>query len=104
MKLIEPGAIKTDFYGRSSDKATQTDIPAYRDLIQRLVSKMETISSTGSPPEVTAAVIYQAATDGSDQLRYPAGGNASGILSLRKLLPDWAFTRMIRSLLVSSQK
>ncbi len=101
VKLIEPGPIKTDFYGRSCDKATQTDVPAYRDLMQRIASKMETISSTGSPPDFTAAVIYQAATDGSDQLRYPAGGNASSILSLRKLLPDWAFTRMIRSLLTS---
>ena len=50
----------------------------------------------GSPPEVTAQAIYQAATDGSWKLRYPAGGNAGLLLGLRKLLPDAWFTALIR--------
>jgi NAD(P)-dependent dehydrogenase (short-subunit alcohol dehydrogenase family) len=101
IKLIEPGPIQTDFYGRSSDIASQSDVPVYNQFMQRIIPMMERIGSKGSPPEVVATIIYHAATDGSDQLRYPAGGNASALLALRKLLPDWAFTQMIRSLLVS---
>lgn len=99
VKLIEPGPIKTNFYGRSAVLANQTDIPAYHALIHRVMPIMERIGTSGSPPETVAAVIYQAATDRTHQLRYPAGGNAGALLGLRKLLPDWAFTQMMRSLL-----
>ncbi|MCS6813357.1 MAG: SDR family oxidoreductase [Cyanobacteria bacterium] len=99
VKLIEPGPIKTDFYSRSAVFVDQTDIPAYRALIRRVMPIMERIGTSGSPPEAVAATIYQAATDRTHQMRYPIGGNAGALLGLRKLLPDWAFTQMMRSLL-----
>lgn len=96
VKIIEPGAIKTDFYSRSISVAQRAGLTVYNDYIQKTLPKMNRAGENGSPPELTAKVIYQAATDGSWKLRYPAGGNASFILGLRKLLPDAWFTALMR--------
>jgi NADP-dependent 3-hydroxy acid dehydrogenase YdfG len=96
VKIIEPGAIKTDFYGRSVNVAKKAGLTAYDDYIDRTLPKMDRAGANGSPPSVTAQAIYKASTDGSWKLRYPAGGNASLLLSLRKLLPDAWFIGLMR--------
>ncbi|MBW7459631.1 hypothetical protein ACFOLF_29870 [Paenibacillus sepulcri] len=44
-----------------------------------------------SPPEYAAEIIYEAATDGTNQLRYIVGEDAKEVLKLRKELDDTAF-------------
>ncbi len=100
VKLVEPGPIKTDFYGRSADSGSQPDLGIYQDFSDRVMPKMQAAGVDGSPPEVVAEVIYRAATDGSQKLRYPAGKNAALLLTLRKLLPDHWFIGLIRQMLV----
>ena len=97
VKIIEPGPIKTDFYGRSADPATRPGLTAYDAFVAKVLPKLKQAGDSGSLPEVTAAVIYQAATDSSQRLRYPAGGNAGLLLLLRKLLPDRIFSTIVRS-------
>ncbi len=96
VKIIEPGAIKTDFYSRSITVAKQAGLTVYDAYVQKTLPQLDRAGADGSPPEVTAQAIYQAATDGSWKLRYPAGGNAGLLLGLRKLLPDAWFTALIR--------
>jgi NAD(P)-dependent dehydrogenase (short-subunit alcohol dehydrogenase family) len=96
VKIIEPGAIKTDFYGRSITVAKKAGLTVYDDYVKRTLPKMDKAGENGSPPEVTAQAIYKAATDGSWKLRYPAGGNATFLLTLRKLLPDAWFIGLMR--------
>jgi NADP-dependent 3-hydroxy acid dehydrogenase YdfG len=96
VKIIEPGAIKTDFYGRSINVAKKAGLTAYDDYIDRTLPKMDRAGANGSPPSVTAQAIYTAATDGSWKLRYPAGGNARFLLTLRKFLPDAWFIGLMR--------
>ena len=96
IKIIEPGAIKTDFYTRSTTVAKKAGLTVYDAYINKVLPKMNRAGADGSPPEVTAKAIYQAATDRSGKLRYPAGGNASFLLGLRKLLPDTWFIAMLR--------
>jgi NAD(P)-dependent dehydrogenase (short-subunit alcohol dehydrogenase family) len=96
VKIIEPGAIKTDFYSRSLSVAKQVGLTAYDRYVERVLPHLDQAGAQGSPPEVTANAIYQAATDGTWKLRYPAGGNAGLLLALRKLLPDAWFTALIR--------
>jgi hypothetical protein len=55
------------------------------------------LDEKGSTAEMVAEVIYQAANDRSDRLRYPAGNNVSFFLKLRKLLPDSLFFKLVRS-------
>jgi NAD(P)-dependent dehydrogenase (short-subunit alcohol dehydrogenase family) len=97
VKIIEPGPIKTDFYGRSLQLSTKPGLEDYDNYIQATLPQMNRAGDSGSPPDVTARVIWQAVTDGSWQLRYPAGGNAGLLLALRKLLPDALWTRFLRS-------
>jgi NAD(P)-dependent dehydrogenase (short-subunit alcohol dehydrogenase family) len=96
VKIIEPGPIKTDFYSRSISVAKQAGLTVYDNYIQKTLPQMDRAGVDGSPPEVTAQVIYRAVTDGSWKLRYPAGGNAGLLLGLRKLLPDAWFMAFIR--------
>jgi hypothetical protein len=42
-------------------------------------------------PEQIAEVVYEAATDGKDQLRYVAGADAKEIYAMRMQLGDEAF-------------
>jgi NAD(P)-dependent dehydrogenase (short-subunit alcohol dehydrogenase family) len=98
VKLIEPGAIKTDFYKRSPE--TAAPLPAYRAFSDRVMPTLNRFAQEGAPPEVTAQVIYRAATDDSQRMRYPAGGNAGFLLMLRKWLPDRWFTAFIRAQLI----
>jgi NAD(P)-dependent dehydrogenase (short-subunit alcohol dehydrogenase family) len=97
VKIIEPGPIKTDFYTRSPDMAKLPGLTAYEKIVSTVIPSLKKVGETGSPPEATAAVIYQAATDNSQRLRYPAGGKADQIMLLRKLLPDAVFSQIIRS-------
>lgn len=94
VKIIEPGPIKTDFYDRSMDIMSRSDLDAYDDFVARAMPNMQKSGETAPGPEIVAKVIYRAATDGKWKMRYPA--NAAMILSLRKALPDKAFQGIVR--------
>jgi hypothetical protein len=51
--------------------------------------QMETYSS----PEQIAEVVYEAATDGKDQLRYVAGADAEAMYAMRSQIGDEAFRK-----------
>lgn len=93
LKLIEPGVVKTDFFGRSIDILSDdslTDYQGYSDKVSAALSN--TINSEKeSSPELVAEIIYQAATDGTNQLRYIAGEDAKELIKLRKDLGEEAF-------------
>jgi NAD(P)-dependent dehydrogenase (short-subunit alcohol dehydrogenase family) len=99
VKIIEPGPIKTDFYGRSIAVAQREGLTAYDGYLGKLMPQMSKAGEGGSPPSVTAEVIYRSVTDQSSRLRYPAGGNAGFLLGLRKLLPDGLFQGFIRGIM-----
>lgn len=50
-----------------------------------------------SEPELVAEVIYTAATDGTDQLRYAAGADAVEILRSRATSEDATFFSSLRA-------
>lgn len=87
VKLVEPGAIKTDFYSRSQDLITKPGLSAYDSYVTRSLAKMQAAGARAVGPEVVAAKIWQAANDASYRLRYPVGSGAPFLLFLRWLLP-----------------
>jgi hypothetical protein len=48
-----------------------------------------------STPEQIAEVVYEAATDGKDQLRYVAGADAKATYAMRLQMGDEAFRKAI---------
>lgn len=94
VKIIEPGPIKTDFYDRSTDVTRKEGLTAYDWFIDRALPNMKKAGEEAPDGRIVAETIYEAATDGTKKLRY--GVNTKGILTARKLLPDWAFFRVIK--------
>ncbi len=96
VKIIEPGAIKTDFYSRSQAIFKQEGILEYDTFQNRMLAVSNSFGAGGAEPGVVAQAIYKAATDGTKKLRYPVGGNAPALLILRKIMPDTVFNYFIR--------
>lgn len=95
VKLVEPGPIQTDFYGRSMDQVLTEEEGEYSDIIRRAFPRMQQAGARGTDPSVVARTIYRAVTDRRTTLRYPGDPYARMILLLRKLLPDSIFLRMM---------
>jgi len=97
VRLVEPGAIKTDFYGRSRERATTPADGGYDGL----VSRCEAISlrggrERGSPTAMVAGTILRAVMDRGWRLRYPVAPPAPLLGTLRRILPESWFLRLIR--------
>ena len=97
VKIIEPGPIKTDFYGRSEVEARKEGLTDYDHFAARVIPNMRRAGETAPGGIVVAQTIYDAVTDGSRRLRYPV--NAKGMLAARRLLPDSVFTRIMKTVL-----
>lgn len=100
VKIVEPGAIKTDFYDRSAEVAHDRGLAEYNALVDKATRRMNKAGEKGASPEIVAQAIYRAATDGSWRLRYPVGSDAKSLLSMRRLLPDAGWHAMIRQALL----
>lgn len=97
VKIVEPGGIDTDFIGRSLDVSNDETLIEYQPLIGKIMSAMQVLFENASPAAVIAGVIYEAATDGKDQLRYAAGEDARIMLANRRQYDDETFVAGIKS-------
>ena len=95
VKTISPGGIKTDFAGRSLDYVQHE---AYSKQIEKVLSVFRDPERTAnhSTAEQIAAVVYEAATDGKEKLRYPAGADAQLLYAQRNEAGDELFRSGIR--------
>ena len=98
VKIIEPGGVKTDFGGRSFEFTADPNLPDYQPMVDALTTAMENMDTSGhQEPAEVAEVIWNAATDGSDQMRYISGDGAASLLSGRyDLDKDEAFVAGLR--------
>jgi len=78
IKTIAPGGIKTNFAGNALDVARH---PAYEAGLEKLFGLMN--PSNFEPVEWIADVVYEAATDGKNQLLYVAGEFANELYARR---------------------
>jgi NADP-dependent 3-hydroxy acid dehydrogenase YdfG len=96
VKIIEPGAIITDFTGRSLDFSNNESLTEYQPFIGKIMAAMQSLFQNASPASVIANVIYQAATDGTTQLRYTAGEDAKFMIANHKQNNDESFEAGIK--------
>lgn len=99
IKTVSPGAIRTDFMHRSLDTASH---PAYEALSQAMFGNAGEWIEQASAPETIAQVVWEAATDGKDQLRYVAGEDAQRFYAQRLELGAEPFRKVVGELFLGN--
>lgn len=99
VRIVEPGMIKTDFGGRSFDFAMDESLSDYAPSAEAMGRLFGKLTSNPSAPEVVADVIWTAANDTSDRLRFRAGPDAEALLHQRKRQDDATFIGRIKALM-----
>jgi len=97
VKLVEPGFIKTNF-PNAMDFSNDKSLSEYQRLVDKLWEVAGAMSAKGADATVAAEVIYTAATDGTDQLRYTVGEDAKLLVAQRDTLDDSAFFMEMRAM------
>jgi NADP-dependent 3-hydroxy acid dehydrogenase YdfG len=100
VKLIEPGVMKTDFYTRSQDILHNENLRVYDSILQKIASNSIKMLKKAADPEQVAKIIYKAATDKSDRLRYLAGSDARRVMRMRRSVPFGWFRAFMNRLLL----
>jgi short-subunit dehydrogenase len=84
IKIVEPGGVRTDFGGRSFVFTSDPNLEEYQPMVNAMTSAMENMDTSGhQEPDEVAEIIWTAATDGTDQLRYISGDGAAALLAGR---------------------
>ncbi|MBO9409407.1 SDR family oxidoreductase [Shimia sp. R9_1] len=97
VKLIEPGMINTNFAETTGSMINYDPEQAeYGPFMDKALAAMQAAGSQGSDPILVAETIMQAATDGSDQLRYIAGPDAEQVIAARKAMDDAEYLAMMK--------
>ncbi len=97
VKLVEPAAIKTDFYSRSKDVFQKEGFPEYDAYEKVTLSNADKFGEDAPGPEVVAKTIWKAATGRCKKMRYPSSLQGKMLLFMRKILPLSWFLFLIRS-------
>lgn len=100
VKIVEPGAIKTDFMERSADVVTADGLPDYKQFVEVVTANYNHAGNNGAPSSLVAEAIFKAASDSSERLRYTVGTDARGLLAVRGLVPESWFYSLIRSIVL----
>jgi len=92
IKNILPGGIRTDYVGRSMAMGTINTAP-YQTIIDKANAVLGhlMLPENLTPAEVIAAVVYEAATDGKDQIRYVGGEDGKQLYATREQMGQEAF-------------
>ncbi len=96
VKLVEPGIINTDFAGRSFDMNLDESLTEYASVTNAVLGAFGSMGGNGSEAIAVAETVYEAATDGSNQLRYVIGPDAEQIIAARKQMDDPEYLAMIK--------
>lgn len=95
VKLIEPASTKTDFHERSLKVFQNEKITGYQKLEHIVLTGMKKRNKKASEPAVVAKMIYKAATDGKERLRYAPDKQAKLILAARRFIPTEWFNKLV---------
>ncbi|RVT86643.1 SDR family oxidoreductase [Rhodobacteraceae bacterium CCMM004] len=99
VRIVEPGMIKTNFGGRSFDFAMDEDLQDYAPMADAMGRLFGKLASNPSSPETVADVIWAAANETGDRLRFRAGADAVDLLDRRKAQDDATFIGGLKQLM-----
>lgn len=99
VRIVEPGMIKTNFGGSSFDFAMDESLSDYAPMAEAMGRVFGKLASNPSAPETVAELIWDAANEAGDRLRFQAGADAVEILDRRKAQDDATFIGGIKELM-----
>ncbi|MDB5087646.1 MAG: family oxidoreductase [Mucilaginibacter sp.] len=94
LKIVEPGGYKTEFAGRSMTLFSTDDLDEYQPAFNKFTDMIDHWPMSENISEV-ADVIYEAATDDTEKLRYPVGHDAVQLIAARQQMDDVDFKTMM---------
>ena len=92
IKTLSPGGMKTDFFTRSFDTGKHEAYDQFVDKVMTVITDPASMSTYSTPDQI-AETVYEAATDGKDQLRYVAGPDAKATYAMRLQIGDEVFRK-----------
>jgi short-subunit dehydrogenase len=99
VKLLEPGAVSTNFFGSSLQISKNEALTAY-DEKWGIFNKNKSAADSGSiSADQMATYVFEAATDGKKQLRYIIGEKTNQLVGMRKAKGDDAYMDTIKQFL-----
>jgi len=90
--LIEPGAIKTNFFNSMKIQESKAD-PKYKKLTDHILSGLKMMSELGTAPSQVAEVIIKAIHADEILPRYIAGTDAAMFMEAKKAKTDLEFEK-----------
>ncbi|ACU58611.1 SDR family oxidoreductase [Chitinophaga pinensis] len=82
VKTVAPGFIRTAF-GANAKQTTAAPYETALEQYMKVVTGMMDPTKSGSTAEEIAAVVYEAVTDGKDQVHYTAGADSTSMYERR---------------------
>lgn len=99
VRIVEPGMIRTNFGGSSFDFAMDEDLPEYAPMAEAMGRVFGELAASPSAPETVASIIWDAANETGNRLRFRAGADAERLLDERKQQDDLTFIGAIKKLM-----
>jgi NAD(P)-dependent dehydrogenase (short-subunit alcohol dehydrogenase family) len=96
IKNIEPGLVATDM----AERSVFPSHPAYDELAGKFFAAIGGPDIKMATSEEIAEVVYEAATDGKDTLRYVCGEDAKALYAQRLAAGDEAFRKGIKQMMM----
>ncbi len=90
--LIEPGAVKTNFFDSMKVQESKTD-PKYTKLTDHILSGLKMMAELGTAPSQVAEVIIKAINDDEILPRYIAGTDAAMFMEAKNTKTDLEFEK-----------
>jgi NAD(P)-dependent dehydrogenase (short-subunit alcohol dehydrogenase family) len=99
VKIVGPGlAPSTSFADNSGERMDGLMPAAYSAYAGRYLKSMQDYPAPYTTGEDVAEVVYVAATDDGNKLRYPAGADSVMLAEMRQSLPEQAFMARMREM------
>ena len=96
VRLVEPGNVRTGFYGVETAPQPAGDASEYREFLSRCRQVAGVAGASGDSPELIAETVFRAAVESGWRLRYPVGRNSRLLIFLSRVLPASVYAAILR--------
>lgn len=99
IKLVEPGGVDTGFHQTAAERfAFDEKLTDYNEFTEKFTKKFEQMHDGMATPQQVADVVYEAATDGKNDLRYIIGNDIKDWVKARTTLTEAGYISYMKEM------